>query len=106
MPDPDLRGERERAQHRRVHGHDEKLCQQQSLAIQRLSDDTGDRADEQHWQAAGNRYKSDQDGRSGDLVSKDPGNQQLEPAHRVADPAGKPQAQVARRREEPPRLAC
>jgi hypothetical protein len=47
---------------------------------------------EQHRQAAGNRYKSDQDGRLGDLVSEDPGNQQLEPAHRIADPTGKPQA--------------
>jgi hypothetical protein len=25
MPDPDLRGERERAQHRRAHGHDENV---------------------------------------------------------------------------------
>jgi hypothetical protein len=93
MPDPDLPGERrERAQHRRAHGHNEKLRQQQSLAIQRLADHTGDRTDEQHRQAASNRYQSDQDGRLGDLVSEDPGNQQLEPAHRIADPAGKPQA--------------
>jgi integrase len=46
----------------------------------------------QHRQAASNRYQSNQDCRMGDLVSEDPGDQQLEPAHRVADPAGKPQA--------------
>jgi hypothetical protein len=62
------------------------------FAIQRLADHIGDRADEQHRQAASNHYQSDQDGRMGDLVSEDPGNQQLEPAHRIADPAGKPQA--------------
>jgi len=74
MPDLDLRGERERTQCRRVHSHDEKLRHQQSLAVQRLANHAGNRADEQHRQASGNRYQSDHDGRLGDLVSEDPGN--------------------------------
>jgi hypothetical protein len=41
----------------------------------------------------------------GDLVGEDPGNKQLEPAHRITDPTGKPQAQVVWVREEPAWLA-
>jgi hypothetical protein len=63
-----------------------KLRHQESFAIQCLANHACNRADEQHRQAPGNRYKSDQNGRPGDLVSKNTGNQQLEPAHRVANP--------------------
>src|SRR5215813_1918084 len=59
-------------------------------AMTKSSDHARDRADEQHRHAASNRHQSDQDGRLGDLVCEDPGNQQLEAAHCVADPAGKP----------------
>src|SRR6516162_6570708 len=62
------------------------------LRFQRLAEHTSNRADEQHRQAASNRHQSDQDSRLSGLVGKDPGNQQLEPTHRVADPAGKPKA--------------
>jgi len=68
------------------------MCQTLICAENALADHAGDRADEQHRQAASNRHQSDQDRRSGDLVSEDPSNQQLEPAHRVAHPAGKPEA--------------
>jgi hypothetical protein len=74
------------------HGHDEKLRHQQSPAVQRLTDHPGDRADEQHRQTARHRYQSDHHRRLGGLIREDPGNQQLEPAHRIADSAGKPQA--------------
>jgi hypothetical protein len=100
MPNADLSGKRQRTKHRRTRRHDEELCHEQSLAVQRLADHPSNRSDEQHWQASRDRYHGDQKGRVRDVVGEDPGNQQFEPPHRVADPTGKPQANVARCHEK------
>src|SRR6266567_1233753 len=71
------------------------------LAIDRLGYDPGDRAEEQHWQAARHRDDGDEKRRVRQIVGEDPGDQQFEPAHRIADAAGKPQPGIARGRQQP-----
>jgi hypothetical protein len=60
MPHPNLSGKRERAEHGRAPRHDKELGHQQSLAIERLADNSRDRTDEQHRQAARDSDDSNQ----------------------------------------------
>ena len=94
MPDPQLSKHRERTEHPRTSRHDEELRQEYSLAIECLADQSGNRPDKQHRQAAGDDDNGNEKSRVRGIVSKDARDQELEPAHCISDTASKPKAKV------------
>ena len=105
MPERDDAGERQRSKYHRSSAAQREPGHDESLAAYPFGQRTGERADEDVGQHAGEVDQSHRQRRPGEFEHEHTGRQDFQPAHRFRGPADPPQAaEIAVRNQRPARV--